>query len=120
MECLRRRRAGDDGAAERGRRSGRGIVASDCGAGNRGGETGRGPDPAEGPGNATNPAEGMMTGIASRTITKVLDRLSGLEASNSTLAALSESAAPVAVRAQNVAAELMERSGTVQYPAVSV
>ncbi len=62
-----------------------------------------------------------MTGIANQTKAKVVNRLTGPDGLNSTLAALSGGAPePVAMVTQNMAADLAERSGTVKYPALSV
>jgi hypothetical protein len=69
-----------------------------------------------------------MTGtIGSATTVKVIQRITGPRGVNSGLAALTQggtaSASPLSaaqVRSQNVAADVAERSTTVQYPAVNV
>jgi hypothetical protein len=69
-----------------------------------------------------------MTGtIGSAVTVKVIQRITGPSGVNSSLAALTQGATAPAnpldtaqVRSQNVAADLAERSTTVQYPAVNV
>ena len=68
----------------------------------------------------------MTTKIASSTTAKVLLRITGPSGVNSGLAALTLGLAapsplnPAQVRAQNVAADVADRSSTVQYPSVNV
>ena len=69
----------------------------------------------------------MTTGIGSAATTKVLNRITGPAGLNASLAALIQNAAasPLLVdarqvRAQNVAADMAERTGTVKYPSVNV
>jgi hypothetical protein len=63
----------------------------------------------------------MAEGIGSAATRKVMERLSGPTGDGDTVAAFTDgdSAGP-AMRAQNAAAELVERSATVKYPLVSV
>jgi hypothetical protein len=69
----------------------------------------------------------MMTAkIGGAATAKMIGRLTGSAGMNSSIAALTEGGATVSalnvaqVRAQNVAADLAERSGSVKYPAVQV
>ena len=69
----------------------------------------------------------MTTGIGSAVTTKVLNRITGPAGLNASLAALIQCAAasPLRVdasqvRAQNVAADMAERTGSVKYPSVNV
>jgi hypothetical protein len=69
----------------------------------------------------------MTIGIGSAITGKVVNRITGPAGLNAGLAALMQSGADIAqlvdaaqVRAQNVAADMAERSGTVKYPSVNV
>ena len=68
----------------------------------------------------------MTAKIGGAATAKVIGRLTGSAGMNSSIAALTEGSATVSalnvaqVRAQNVAADLAERSGSVKYPAVQV
>jgi hypothetical protein len=69
----------------------------------------------------------MTTGIGSAITGKVVNRITGPAGLNVGLAALMQNGADTAqlvdaaqVRAQNVAADMAERSGTVKYPSVNV
>ena len=62
-----------------------------------------------------------MTGIGSAATRKVMERLAGPSVSDMTVAALTgEGSEGPPLRAQNAAAELVERSGTTAYPLVTV
>jgi len=62
-----------------------------------------------------------MTGIGSAATRKVMERLAGASMSDVTVAALTqEGLVGPPLRAQNAAAELVERSGTTAYPLVNV
>ena len=68
----------------------------------------------------------MTAKIGGAATAKVIGRLTGSAGMNSSIAALTEGNAMVSalnvaqVRAQNVAADLAERSGSIKYPAVHV
>jgi hypothetical protein len=63
----------------------------------------------------------MTAGIGSAATRKVMERLAGPSGGALTVAALTDGdSETAAMRAQNAAAELVERSGTVKYPLVSV
>ncbi len=63
----------------------------------------------------------MSTGIGSAATRKVLERLAGPPGGELTAGALTDGVSEgPPLRAQNAAAELVERSGTVRYPLVSV
>jgi hypothetical protein len=69
----------------------------------------------------------MTARIGSATTVKVMQRITGPAGVNSSLAALTQAGSALAspldsaqVRSQNVAADVAERSTTVQYPAVNV
>ncbi len=63
----------------------------------------------------------MATGIGSAATRKVMERLAGPAEAGSTVGALTEAGfAGAAMRAQNAAAELVERAGPVKYPLVTV
>ncbi|HYW41653.1 MAG TPA: hypothetical protein VE959_02275 [Bryobacteraceae bacterium] len=68
----------------------------------------------------------MTAQIGGAATAKVIQRLTGSAGMNSSIAALTEGSATVSalnaaqVRAQNVSADLAERSGSVKYPAVQV
>jgi hypothetical protein len=69
----------------------------------------------------------MTSGIGSAVTKKVVNRITGPTGLNSGLAALTQGAPDASplvdaaqVRAQNVAADMAERSGTVKYPNVNV
>jgi hypothetical protein len=63
----------------------------------------------------------MTNGIGSAATRKVMERLSGPADAGSTAAALTAAGYEGAqMRAGNAAAEVMERSGTIQYPMVTV
>ena len=74
------------------------------------------------PRDPTRAAEGLMTaGIGSAATRKVMERLAGPTGGGLTVGALTEAGSEGApMRAQNAAAELVERAGAVKYPLVSV
>src|SRR3954471_16831633 len=74
------------------------------------------------PRDSTRAAEGLMTaGIGSAATRKVMERLAGPTGGGLTVGALTEAGSEgPPLRAQNAAAELVERSATVKYPLVSV
>jgi hypothetical protein len=78
--------------------------------------------------SAARDTEGLMNGkIGSATTSKVIQRITGPKGVNAGLAALTQGGTALAspldmaqVRSQNVAADVAERSSTVQYPAANV